>query len=240
MSNEELEAIYTKDRRWEKVREFCSEYSKLQKHPQLSTPFLCTWPPAYGKSATRLFVVGQQTNAWKWQGITAESQPRDIMEKQADFLRLYPKYRGAFWSAVRYLQDHLGLESGNLMWSNLVKVDQCASGARRGVAAAREVRSWFSKHFNVLPEELKVADPTMVVFFACPHYEEDLRRLMSGVTLEPVPGCGAFLKTVGNLPVNHPERVAAFYTYHPAYLRRKGQYRPVLDKMLEMYRVRTG
>lgn len=190
----------------------------LAGHGALSSPLLVELPPAYTQGPHRLMVVGQETNGWRghlWKGVQGE--PGKVADLVAELLGTYRgfergrHYRSSpFWRCAHQIQGLLnpGVDLYGFLWSNLLKVDQ---GQDR---PSRVVEDSILRH-RMLPKEVELAAPSVVVFFTGPEYDEVLRKTFPGAVLEQVPHEKPRLLA----RVRHEALPQHSYrTYHPGYL----------------------
>ncbi len=173
----------------------------------VSRPFLIAVPPAYTEAGVKLMIVGQQTLGWG-EGIPddAVSAPA-LMHAYVEF-NLAERYRSTpFWQAAEQVYHALN-PSGparGFLWSNLVKVDQ--NGGRPSSTVEGAV-----SRLGLLPTELGITRPDVVVFFTGPAYDDRIRSSFPGVAFV------ARSRSVSQLSHSLLPRLT-FRTYHPKYLR---------------------
>lgn len=190
----------------------------LAGHGALSCPLLVEVPLTYTQGAHRLLVVGQETNGWRGPlGKRVQAAPGEIADPIAELLSAYRGFeRGRyyrstpFWRCAHQIQRllNLGSDPYGFLWSNLLKVDQGYDRPSRAVEDA-------ILHHRLLPKEVELAAPSVVVFFTGPEYDEVLRKTFPGAALEPVPHEKPRLLA----RVRHKALPQHSYrTYHPGYL----------------------
>lgn len=189
--------------------------AELRRHPSLSNPLLLNVPDRLDKQPIRLLTVGQQTGPRRWQpdldvrrsgsrqGVAA------LMRRYANFAMGTVEGTAHFWRFLRLLEAHLGLEAGQSLWNNLNKCDDAGGRPRKAGQALWEA-------FPVLPAEVRLLQPTLVVFVTGPTYD-DLLGSRLGASLERVKGWP--VKSLARVRAEGlPE--ASFRTYHPNFLLR--------------------
>jgi hypothetical protein len=187
----------------------------------VSRPLLLYVPDAYHAAAFKLMIVGQETNGWCDPGDTVDT----LIGIYCGFNLGQKCYRSPFWQAAHRIYRGLNPQGPEraFLWSNLVKVDQ---NGRRPESAVEEAVS----RLGLLPAEISITQPDVVVFFTGPFYDDRLRSTFRGLTLNP--GSAVIAR------VEHPDLpVHSYRTYHPGYLRRSRQWH-VLDELVS--RVRNG
>ena len=178
---------------------------------RLGGPFLMDVCPEYFAAQKKLLIVGQQTKGWgnAWTQEAADDAIGFLMQIYAGF-RLGENYLPTpFWAAAHQVYRKLNPAgpSYGFLWTNLVKVDQ-----DEGQPDA-EVEEIVSAAFPVLPEEIEVVSPGIVVFFTG-RYDHRLRRTFPGVRFEEVAGLPR--KVLAKL-VHERLPEPSYRTYHPSY-----------------------
>lgn len=182
----------------------------------VSQPLFLEVPEDYTRTKIRLMVVGQETFGW---GESGRDSLHDILSTYRTFDLGRDYRRSPFWQAAHWIHRTLNPEGPEraFLWSNLVKVDQAR---RRPSPQIEEAVS----ALELLPAEIEITRPDVVVFFTGPHYDQRLERTFPGVRLhEVVPGVRQLDHAA--LPYH------SYRTYHPAYLRRSRQWH-VLDQVV--------
>lgn len=188
----------------------------LRQHRDLSNPLLLDVPASYWRQTTRLLVVGQETGPARW---CPDLDARRRGPHRATVAKLMQRYEafgvgtgvrvGHFWRFVRRLERALGIEEGASLWTNLNK---CDLAGRR----PRGLESELVQAFPVLPEELRVAQPDLVVFLTGPVYDPLIVEAL-GATVEPLP---AWPPAALSVVCSEGLPAASFRTYHPNFLLR--------------------
>lgn len=197
--------------------------------PTISPPLLVEPPEAYWTQPVRLCVLGQETHSWydepfgQRTGLEAIDYLLGIYRH--DFA-LGIHYNSPFWSTVRQLEMSLGITPGAVVWTNLNKVDQ---NSRR---PSRDVEAAIRNVFPVVPEEIRLAQPHVALFFTGPHYDALLTAIFPGAIITPV---SRFLATVTHESL--PE--TSIRTYHPRFLRMQKILKDTIQKILDRIRTRT-
>ena len=191
--------------------------------PTLAQPFLVAVPADYERSTRRLMIVGQETFGWGERYAGGVASAADLMALHAEF-DLGRYYRPSpFWQAAHQLHAALNPDgpARAFVWNNLVKVD-----AGRGRQPA-EVEDAVSR-LELLPAEIRLLAPDVVVFLTGPRYDARLLAAFPGATLDPAASAVARVQH-SDLPTQ------SFRTYHPAYLRRAKRW-AVLDEVAALAR----
>lgn len=205
----------------------------LPESRRLSFPLLINLEAgSYLTSAVRLAIVGQETFGWVGDG--RELGRPGALDRALDSYREFAfgrQYNASpFWVACHQLYrglNHLG-EPNGFAWTNILKLDEAD---RR---PAPDLEDLLLQHFNVVPEELDILKPDVVVFLTGPDYDGILERTFAGVKYLPL-GTDP-IRVIAQL--SHPRLPeATFRTYHPGYLRRARKW-TILTSILESARTR--
>ncbi|MBN8877032.1 MAG: hypothetical protein J0I32_05755 [Sphingobacteriales bacterium] len=168
---------------------------------------------AYKQADIRLMIFGQETNSWY--------EERDVTI--AGVQNLYDgffndgecwNYGGQFWNGVgRFLtslHQKYPTKKIQLLWNNIVKVGkQGDKGFPPDYIYEIE-----RKHFNVIPDELTILKPDIVLFFTGPNYDSVLADNFGTLEYNSVePFSQRELSRLKLLDIPF-----VFRTYHPNYL----------------------
>lgn len=209
--------------------------TKLSGYMDLSCPLLLHASRPYAEANRRLLVVGQQTHGWRgdlMKQATPSPDPRigELLAKYKSMM--YKERQSPFWRVARELHSRLspGAPADAFLWSNLLKVDQKQKRPHSDVSS-------IILGYQLLPEEVKIIKPHIVVFFTGRHYD----GILQGTFV------GAELKQVGNHEVRLLCRVQhaalpyhTYRTYHPKYLVITHQRAAVLTAIEEAARQPEG
>lgn len=180
----------------------------------------------------RLLVVGQETNGWHGGFFgSGESEVRQSSSKYQEF-NFGERYRNLFFPYARELASMLtGAEIW--MWTNLFKF-----GKESGKGTPSEkVNELELKYFDVLRDEIKIVNPTCVVFMTGPNYDHYLRQRIPDVAFAEMPGFT--LRQLAKLSSDCLP-VASYRIYHPGYGNRDvAMYRGTIDRIFQDYRMRA-
>lgn len=182
----------------------------------VSWPLLLEVPARYSSLRRKLMIVGQETRGWgrgempDVAGVVAEYRGFDLARHYR---------RTPFWVAAHRVAQALNPEgpARSFLWSNLVKASQ--SKTRPCPAVEQAVCS-----LGLLPAEIEITRPEVVVFFTGRRYDGRLRETFPGASLERLSPFVCRVTHAG-LPFH------SYRTYHPAYLRRSRNW-GVLDEVV--------
>lgn len=196
----------------------------------LSNPHLIKVPPAYEKAQVKLLIVGQQAREW---GGYFNGQPTpqlvDNLMKVYETFELGKSVPSPFWQAAHEIYARVNPDgpAGGFVWTNVIKIDQ---DGQRPIPPVVEA---CLNTFGLLPEEIEILKPDVVVFLTGPYYDADLQLLFPGVE---------FRSVCQDIPIHHLAQVVhprlpdkSFRIYHPGYLRRSEQWHYV-DKVVALAR----
>jgi hypothetical protein len=209
--NDNLVEIYQKY--WPNLLNVISEDDITSK--KIHYPLLINIPQEYEKMPKKLFVVGQQTRGGR-KGVQ-HLDINELMLWYKDFNLGQKKGSSPFWYACHLLHQTLNPSAPKygFVWSNLIKIDE------KNKRPSPDLEEKICSAFPVLPLEIEVAHPDIVVFFTGPNYDSRLKKTFNGLILEPMEGYKprTFARIVHKmLPYN------SFRVYHPVYINRSKPY----------------
>jgi hypothetical protein len=194
----------------------------------VSAPFLPWVHPDYDRAAVRLVVVGKETNGWGDHPLAGRSPAEAVetlMGEYRDFA-LGTRYQGAvaYWTPVHELYQALNPNGATrgFVALNASVVDQGGDTPNPELQAA-------IIGTGLLPEEIRILEPDVVVFHTGPAYETWLDGWFPGLHRE---GDSMLAQlTAPGLPA------LTFRTYHPRYLNyrsmRSAVYARIVDAVHE-------
>jgi hypothetical protein len=182
--------------------------------------------PAYFAAHPRLIFVGQETHGWWTNGphdTAAVTVPAVMDFYQSSGMNEYRvRANSPFWRAIRKLASSFGVAGfpEAILTGNLFPCDS-------DKAQAPEILLETMRRWRILPEELRILDPEVVIFFAGPVYSYNL-------------GCYFGDKVEPALSSKNPwisyrpqgEKWRGWVTYHPASLQRS-KHGTVLDEIIQ-------
>ena len=204
--NKELSILY--EQNWKEIQDMRS------KNDGLSPPLLMKLPDDYLERDKRLFFIGQETHSWyneleRYDVNVLQELYRGFIEKEV------PIYRSPFWSMVREIVEDIGTLSNYVAWSNLNRMDLNKKRPKKYEIAMIE-------KFSMLPKELEICNPTHIIFFTGPFYDELIQKIFPKV------------KVIGKLNEEFEERqltelqiptinAKCCRSYHPGYISHRGK-----------------
>lgn len=216
----------------EKLKELYE--SKMDGLNQLSTLlddidgplFMKCWEDEYLKTKFKILFVGKECNGWF--GDVSDDVVGG-MNKYDNFNLSKNGNRTVFWQYVYWINSLFNpeqREGNNFLWTNISKF--CTLN---GEGLDWSVHTETVKHFNCLADEIKIANPDIVLFFSGHSYDDKIRIQFDGDI--------QFKKVFDEISerelakVEHPELPKHTYrVYHPKYLQIKNKYH-YLEKLME-------
>jgi hypothetical protein len=211
---------------------------------KMSPPLLIKPTEKWFESSKKILVVGQETLEWKKKGIESFSDYRmlDTIAKLQDaydkfcFAETSKKHKHSpFWRAYRAIRNAFdscdkGIET-NVLWTNLYK---CSNNGKSwyGKKDANDRRESVEKALQgILWEEIKILEPTDIIFFTGPRYDRYLKQSLNGnVEFAPIDDRYS-TRQLAKFCINEPS-IPGFRTYHPNYLQRSKNWQ-VIDLLVK-------
>ena len=188
----------------------------------ISAPYLAWVHPDYEQADIKLVVVGKETNGWGERSLAGRvsSEAVDILMREYQDFQLGTHYRGraSFWTPVHELYRRLNPTGPTLGFValNASVVDQDCSTPNADVRSAL-IRT------GLLPEEIRILEPNVVVFHTGPEYETWLDGWFPG--LNRVGDAWLARLAATGLPA------LSFRTYHPMYLNYRSERSAIYDRI---------
>lgn len=215
--------------------------------PNFFAPLLLSLPDDWVGASHRLAFVGQETLGWQWTrehsgpmgyelthpdvhsleeffDLTGSTDALVDGYRQFDFASRQPvTHRSPFWRYFREAKNALMVkgESTSAVFTNVIR---CAVDAESGFTlwsmSSDEREAYLSWQHGILLQELRIIQPTLIIFVSGPNYDGYLRRELGDLTFDPVPPATARVAArVSGSALTAP----AYRTYHPGYLNRNGK-----------------
>jgi hypothetical protein len=180
-------------------------------------PLLLQISDEYENADLKVMFFGQETNDWC--GVFEEDDDiSPILKTYQDFYlnKGYESYGKPFWNYIKKLKNNNTADNSKkigYVWNNLLKIGKCESGTPQNGLLNETL-----KYFNVIPQEIELLKPDILLFFTGPNYDQYISERIGEFSVESIEGFDnrAFCKlNFKHLPVK-----LALRTYHPAYLQR--------------------
>lgn len=195
--------------------------------PQPANPLLLSVPDedAYRAADIRVMLFGQETNEWFGEfGSRLDSLMNTYEGFFGNQIGVYEgsRYPGSFWNALHEYVHAIGDTTGlnvQFMWNNLLKVGQATSVGQ----PCEEIIDAVLEEFNVIPPEIEILAPDIVIFFTGPNYDSIIDRVFPDIRYTRVNN----QKDPRQLSLLEASELPSlsFRTYHPNYLYRDSDLR---------------
>jgi len=167
----------------------------------------------YVNADIRLMIFGQETNSWY------DERSATIADMQNLYHGFFNEgecwgYGGQFWNGVsrflNLLQTKYPEKKIRLTWNNIVKIGkQGDKGFPPDYIYELE-----REYFHVIPQELEILKPNIVLFFTGPNYDSVLKDNFGILKYEALPNSTE--RQLSRISLKDIE--FAYRTYHPNYL----------------------
>lgn len=198
---------------------------------QISSPLFLSVSQAYETAKRRLLIVGQETHSWygmieDLKGTPNPVETMQLIYQKFDLGRSY--HRSLFCRLTHQIQQQLApsVPPDGFMWSNLFPCDEKKTTPTREVADTL-------RGFRVLPNEIAILCPHVVIFLTGPNYDYTIKDLF--------PSC-KFDQLVSEISNRELARIGhkdlpplTFRTYHPSNLaqQKKLHYLDMITKAIK-------
>ena len=185
--------------------------NNIRRNPDIdpANPFLIVVPKDYTTKEKRVMFCGQETQGW---GNEFDDNPESATIDA--LLRIYNGfvnsggYNSPYWSFINAIKEKC--PNTSFVCNNIVKI-----GKRTGAGCDDKINDLTLKHFPVLPEELKILNPDMIVFLTGPKYDWRIAKALGHFKTEEIKGFRKFDKIV----FDNSLMPLSYRCYHPRYLR---------------------
>jgi hypothetical protein len=201
-------------------------------NPPLSCPLLIDPPDRYRSQPIKLFVVGRETRSW-YNDTAEKLSGTQLIDQLMSIYRSVFQVgiglrRSVFWQYIRQLEHEIGIERGQVLWSNIHKCDH-GQGPPSPELAAK-----LRECLPVLSEEIRIGRPDVVIFFTGSKQQNDgaLHNWFPDFESFEIHGSNGCI-----VQIKHPwlpQRT--FKTDHPRALKMRGNWKPVLSALRELAR----
>jgi hypothetical protein len=217
--NEQLNALYAG--KWGAISEALHEEAQDGKVTPTNPLLLHVGNEAvWQNAALRVMVFGQETNDW-------EKHPdKSIKHLCGVYDGFYNKgacyhYGVHFWNGIKHFKETLAEKNPNkqiaYLWNNIIKIGKAGEKGR----PPKDIYAQEHLHFHVIPEEVNILQPNVLLFFTGPNYDDVIRDNFGKVGYTAVPPFGERQLARLSIPAL-PGIASAFRTYHPHYLWQHG------------------
>lgn len=181
-----------------------------------TNPLLLMVDEGYLNAELKIMFFGQETNCWNNGIFSGEIQPLVDLYKRFYLDGNCYKYGGQFWNGIskfkKLIQAKIPDKKIGFLWNNVVKIGKCGKGF------PQEINDITNKHFNIIPEEIRILQPDIILFISGPNYDQEINKIFGECKTKEI---GSFSKRqlckmeFDKIPIS-------IRTYHPNYLWRNG------------------
>lgn len=181
-------------------------------YEDLSNPLLIDIVEKYSSQNKRLFIVGQQTNSWYDNYFEKDNKKfvEKLMKNYKNQFKLGINYNSPFWDFVRKLENSLNIMEGQIVWSNIFKMDY------NGYRPPEKIRDYLINELPLIQNEIKITKPDIVLFLTGPSYDKYIKDIFDGVKFFRIKEKN--IKKIAKLDIPSIN-TKIIRTYHPKYLR---------------------
>ena len=195
----------------------------IQSKVESAMPFLIVPTNDYCISEKRIMIVGQETDSWA-------KEVYDFPEEQthSNVLKVYDRfvnrggYNSPYWDFIRAIKE-AAPSNTQFVINNIVKI-----GKKRDVGCDDYINNLTIEHMNLLPQELEILKPDMMLFLTGPNYDHRIEAALGKLKTERVlPNLSS--RKFAKLQFCDREMPPSYRVYHPTYLRRSKNFDLYLD-----------
>lgn len=193
-----------------------------------TNPLLLKVPEDYSNYKNRIMIFGQETSTWggelrKDQAFANEIEK--IVETYNGFYLKgsFKKHPGAFGNEFKRIKREVDKAyDATFIWNNINKI------GRVGKGNLQKINEIQFEHFNVVREEIKLLEPTVMIFFTGPNYNHFIEKNIAPFKEEEIVDILTKVKFNGEF-----ENITAFKTYHPNGLYRRSKNKVVIPRLID-------
>lgn len=208
-----LKELYTE--KWEALSEVLLSFNEEDPgddENKATHPMLLKVNEEYENADVKVMIFGQETNGWN-DFFDEDSQIEPLLDLYQKFYldKEYEDYGKAFWNYIKNLKARISTnipKEVGYVWNNVLKIGKCESGTPQN-----GLINYTLQHFNVIPQEIEILKPDVLLFFSGPNYDEHIRKMVGNYSTQPIEKFSPqeFCKlNFSNIPVK-----LALRTYHP-------------------------
>lgn len=187
---------------------------------EAANPFLIVLPSDYQEKTKKVMICGQETQGW---GNEFDDCP-DKATLDA-ILRIYDGfvngggYNSPYWQFINSLKK--ACPDVGFVCNNIVKI-----GKKHGPGCDDQINELTLKYFPVVPKELSILRPDVILFLTGPNYDWRIRKTLGDFNTRKIDN----IKRFDEIIFEDSSMPKAFRCYHPRYLRQCG-----LEKKVQTY-----
>jgi hypothetical protein len=211
--NEQLYNLYAS--KWDDISETLHEIYEDAPPPNPTNPFLLYIDEEKWKNADlRVMIFGQETKDWLQSPGKSIDELRaaydtgfnkTVWNKRTPFRRSFAKFKEIL--GAKYPDKQI-----SYVWNNIIKIGKESDAGRPGGEIYEAECGWF----HVIPDEVKILKPNVILFFSGSDYDDFIRANFGKVPYSAISPYGE--KQLAKISI--PGIDFAFRTYHPGGLQR--------------------
>ena len=188
---------------------------------EAANPFLIVEPSDYRDKTKKVMICGQETQGWgnEFDDCPETATMEAILRIYAGFVNEKGGYNSPYWQFINSLKK--ACPDVGFVCNNIVKI-----GKKYGPGCDDQINDLTLKYFPVIPEELAILKPDVILFLTGPNYDWRIRKTLGNFKTKQIDNINRFEEIIfddSSLP-------KAFRCYHPRYLRQCGQ-----EKMVKAF-----
>jgi hypothetical protein len=211
--NEQLYNLYAS--KWDDISETLLEIHDGDHAPEPTNPLLLyiDKEEEWENADLRVMVFGQETKDWEKRPDKSIAHLRNVYHH---FFNECQGKNSPFWNGIVRFRAMLGAKYPNkrihYVWNNIIKIGKETDAGPPPANIYAAEREWF----HVIPDEVKILRPNVLLFFSGPNYDDAIRDNFGEVAYAAVPPYAE--KQLAKITISDID--FAFRTYHPGYLMR--------------------
>jgi hypothetical protein len=160
----------------------------------------------------KVMIFGQETNAWG-------NYPETMDQLFGTYNRFFHEggcwtHGGQFWNGINKFEDMFNGKYPEkqicYLWNNIIKIGKETT---KGYPSSN-IREAELTHFRVIPDEIRILQPNVLLFITGPYYDNCIRDNFGELLYSPIEPYTN--RQLAKLSI--PNIDFAFRTYHPNYL----------------------
>ena len=174
-----------------------------------ANPYLIVTSSDYYEKKQRVMICGQETQGWgnEFDNCPEKATMDAVLRIYAGFVN-GGGYNSPYWQFINSLKKDC--PDVSFVCNNIVKI-----GKKYGPGCDDQINDLTLKHFPVIPEEIKVLHPDLILFLTGPNYDWRIRKALGNFKTKQVEN----IKRFDEIIFDDTTLPRAFRCYHPRYLR---------------------
>lgn len=180
---------------------------------QAANPFLIVVPSNYYEKRIKVMICGQETQGWgnEFDDCPEKATLDAVLGIYAGFVN-GGGYNSPYWQFINSLRK--ACPGVGFVCNNIVKI-----GKKYGPGCDDSINDLALKYFPVIPEEINLLQPDVILFLTGPNYDWRIRKALGDFKTKQVEN----IKRFDEIIFDDTSLPKAFRCYHPRYLRQCGQ-----------------